>query len=257
VSVLRVEYTVGLAVVTLEHPPLNLFDDVVFDALEETVGLLESEPPPAALFRAAGKVVSGGVDVAVFDGLTPEGAAGLWRRLLALVQRIESLPFPTVFAAHALTLTAAFEVALACDLLVAARSARFGFPEVVVGLTPSMGGTQRVAARGGPAFARGLVLTGELCDAATLERRGVVYRVWEDDIFEERARELATSLSEGPTLAHAATKQILRAFAEGGVGRADEVVPEISGALFATEDTRDAVRSFLQHGPGHAVYRGR
>ncbi len=256
-SVLCVERAGGLAVVTLEHHPLNLFDEVVFDALEETVGALESEPPRAVLFRAAGKIVSGGVDVAVFDGLTPETAASLWRRLLALIQRIEALPFPTVFAAHALTLTAAFEVALAFDLLVAARSARFGFPENVVGLTPSMGGTQRIAARAGHAFARGLVLTGELHDAASLERRGIVYQVWEDDVFEERARGLATRLSEGPTLAHAATKRILRAFAEGGVARADEVVPEVSGALFATEDLKSAVRSFLEQGPGHAAFHGR
>jgi len=250
-SVLRLERDGGLAIATLENPPLNLFDHGVFDALAETVGALESQPPRALLIRAAGKVVSAGVDVALFDGLTPEDAASLWRRLLGVIRRVEALPFPTVFAAHGLTLTAAFEVALACDLIVAARSARFGFPEVVVGLTPSMGGTQRVAARAGPALARELVLTGELFDAGTLERRGVVYQVWEDDVFEARARELAARLADGPTVAHAATKQILRAFAEGGLARADEVVPEVSGALFATEDLKAAVRSFLEIGRAH------
>jgi enoyl-CoA hydratase/carnithine racemase len=256
VTALRVERDGGLAVVTLEHPPLNLFDHQVFDALEETAGALESEPPRAALFRAVGKVVSGGVDVAVFEGLVPEEAAALWRRLLGVIQRLEALPFPTLFAAHALTLTAAFEVALACDVIVAARSARFGFPENVVGLTPSMGGTQRLAARAGSAFARGMVLTGELVEAETLERRGIVYRVWDDAELDGRARELATRLSEGPTQAHAATKQILRAFAEGGVRCADEIVPEVSGALWSTEDLKAAVRSFLQEGPGRATFGG-
>jgi enoyl-CoA hydratase len=255
-SGLRVDHEDGLAVVTLEHPPLNLFDHEIFHGLEEIVAALETTPPRAALVRATGKVVSGGVDVAVFDGLAPDDAAALWRGSLGLVHRIETLPFPTVFAAHALTLTAAFEIALACDLLVASRSARFGFPENVVGLTPSMGGTQRLAARGGVAFARSVVLTGELYDAETLERHGIVHRVWDDKAFEGRALELATRLSEGPTLAHAATKEILRAFAEGGVGRADEVTPEISGRLFATEDLKAAVRSFLDHGPGHATFRG-
>jgi enoyl-CoA hydratase len=249
---LRVHHQGDLAVVTLEHPPLNLFDGEIFQGLEETVAALETKPPRAVLFRAAGKVV----DVAVFDGLAPDAAAALWRRLLGLVHRIEALPFPTVFAAHALTLTAAFEIALGCDLLVASRSARFGFPENVVGLTPSMGGTQRLAAGGGVAFACSVVLTGELCDAETLERRGIAHRVWDDEVFEERALELATRLSDGPTLAHAATKEILRAFAEGGVGRADEVTPEISGRLFATEDLKAAVRSFLDDGPGHATFRG-
>jgi enoyl-CoA hydratase len=255
-SGLRIDHEGGLAVVTLEHPPLNLFDHEVFHGLEETVAALETELPRAALFRAIGKVVSGGVDVAVFDGLAPDDAAALWRRLLGLVHRMEALPFPTVFAAHALTLTAAFEIALACDLLVASRSARFGFPENVVGLTPSMGGTQRLAARGGVAFARSVVLTGERYDAETLERQGIVHRVWDDEVFEQRALELATRLSDGPTLAHAATKEILRAFAEGGVVRADEVMPEISGGLFATEDLKAAVRSFLDHGPGHTTFRG-
>src|SRR5436190_7710997 len=256
-SPLRLDRDQALAVATLDKPPLNLFDHDVFQALDDTVGALESEPPRALLVRAAGRVVSGGVDVHIFHGLTPEDATSLWRRLLGVIQRLEALPFPTVFAAHALTLTAAFEVALACDLLVAARSATFGFAEVVLGLTPSMGGTQRVAARGGPAFARGLVLTGELCDAATLERRGVVHRVWDDEVFEERALELATRLSDGPTQAHAATKAVLGALAAGGIRAADAAVPEVSGTLFATEDLKAAVRSFLDHGPGHAAFRGR
>ncbi len=253
----RLERENGLAVATLDNPPLNLFDLRLLDALADAVSAVESELPRALLVRADGKVVSGGVDVAVFDGLASEDAAALWHRLLALVHRIEELPFPTVFAAHALTLTAALEIALACDLLVAARSAKFAFAETVVGLTPSMGGTQRIAARAGPARAREMVLTGELYDAATLEGWGVVNKVWDDDGFNERAGELATRLAEGPTLAHAATKRIVRAFEEGGVRRADEAVPETSAALFATEDLKGAVRSFLEHGPGHAVYRAR
>jgi enoyl-CoA hydratase len=252
----RLERENDLAVATLDNPPLNLFDLPLVDALSDAVSAVESEPPRALLVRAEGKAVSGGVDVAVFDGLTPETGAALWRKLLALTHRIEALGFPTVFAAHALTLTAAFEVALGCDLLVAARSARFGFLENVVGLTPSMGGTQRIAARAGSARAREMVLTGELYDAATLQGWGVVNKVWDDDGFDERARELATRLAQGSTLAHAATKRIVRAFEEGGVLRADEIVPETSGALFATEDLKGAVRSFLEHGPGHAVYRG-
>ena len=80
----------------------------------------------------------------------------------------------------------------------------------------------------------------------------------EDDGFHEQARELAVRLGEGPTLAHAATKAILRAFARGGVHAADEAVPDTSGALFGTEDLQGAVRSFLEHGPRHTpVYRGR
>ena len=139
----------------------------------------------------------------------------MWVRLLDLVHRVEELPLPTVFAAHGLCLTAAFELSLGCDILLAAESARFGLVETVVGLTPAMGGTQRLAERAGPARARELVMTGELYDAATLERWNVVNRVLADDGFDSAARAFARKLAEGPTRAHAATKGIVRAYLDG------------------------------------------
>jgi len=178
--------------------------------------------------------------------------------LLDLVHRVERLPLPTVFAAHSLCLTAAFEFSLGCDILLAAESARFGLVETVVGLTPAMGGTQRLAERAGPARARELVMTGELYDATTLERWNVVNRVLPDDGFEQAARAFAHKLAAGPTHAHAATKAIVRACLDhGGARAADEQVPKLAGDLFATEDLKRAVRSFLEHGPGHATYEGR
>jgi enoyl-CoA hydratase/carnithine racemase len=78
-----------------------------------------------------------------------------------------------------------------------------------------------------------------------------------DDGFDQAARGFARALAEGPTRAHAATKAIVRAQVQGGVREADARVPELAGALFATEDLTGAVRSFLEHGPGHATYEGR
>ncbi len=247
----------ALAIVTLARPPLNLFDEEMLSALRAAVDDVAADPPRGLLVRAEGRAVSGGVDVHLFDGLTVEDASALWRELLDLVHIVEELPLPTVFAAHALCLTAAFELSLACDLLLAAESARFGLVETVVGLTPAMGGTQRLAERAGPARARELVMTGELYDAATLERWNVVNRVLPDEGFDDAARAFARRLAEGPTRAHAATKAIVRAQVEGGARAADERVPEVAGGLFATEDLRGAVRSFLENGPGHATYRGR
>jgi enoyl-CoA hydratase/carnithine racemase len=247
----------ALAILTLSSPPLNLFDEAMLDGLRAAVGDVAADPPRGLLVRAEGRAVSGGVDVHLFDGLSVEDAAALWRDLLDLVHTVEELPLPTVFAAHALCLTAAFELSLACDLLLAAESARFGLVETVVGLTPAMGGTQRLAERAGPARARELVMTGELYDAATLERWNVVNRVLPDDGFAEAAVAFARRLAEGPTRAHAATKAIVRAQVEGGARAADERVPELAGDLFATEDLRGAVRSFLERGPGHATYSGR
>lgn len=247
----------GLAAVTLAAPPLNLFDAALIDALRGAVAELESEPPRAVLLRAEGAAVSGGVDVHLFDGLTAAQARALFDGLIEITQRVERLPCPTVFAAHALCLTAAFELALACDLIAAAASARFGLVERVIGLTPAMGGTQRLAARAGPGRARELVMTGELFDAATLERWNVVNRVLADEGFDEATHTLARELADGPTAAHAATKAVLRAHAAGGTSAADAAVPAIAGALFATRDLPAAVRSFLEQGPGHARFEGR
>jgi enoyl-CoA hydratase len=246
-----------LAVITLTAPPLNLFDQALIDGLTDAVARVAADPPRGLLFRAEGRAVSGGVDVHLFAGLTPEQASTLWDTLLELIHTVEDFPFPTVFAAHALCLTAAFELSLACDLLLAAESAKFGLVEIVVGLTPSMGGPQRLSERAGPARARELVYTGELYGAATLERWNVVNRVLPDEGFADAALAFAQRIAAGPTLAHAATKRIIRAQLEGGTRAADAVVAETSGPLFGTADLQNAVRSFLEAGPGNATYEGR
>jgi enoyl-CoA hydratase/carnithine racemase len=247
-----------LAVITLDAPPLNLFDEALVAALRSAIDAVAGAAQARGLLiRANGRAVSGGVDVNLFATLDEASGAALWRDWFTMIHQLEALPFPTVFAAHALCLTAAFEVSLACDVLLAAESARFGLVEAVVGLTPSMGGPQRLAERAGPARARELVYSGDLYDAATLERWNVVNRVLPDAGFAEAAHAFARRLADGPTRAHAATKQIVRAQLAGGTRAADEVTPLVSGALFGTLDLRNAVASFLRDGPGRATYTGR
>jgi enoyl-CoA hydratase/carnithine racemase len=265
----RIERDGDVAVVVLENPPLNLFDVPALNALEHVAAELVALTDPAAerrvravLFEGRGKVVSAGVDVTFFRDIAegPEPlrrGADLWTRLLRVVQTFEDLPVPTVFAAHGLTLTAAFELALACDVLLAAEKASFGLVEIVVGLTPSMGGPQRLAERAGPARAKELIFTGERYPAAVLERWNVVNRVLPDDGFAAAAREYAHRLAAGPTVAHAATKRLVVTAVREGARAADALVPEVSGALFGTADLRGAVASFLTDGPGRAAYTGR
>src|SRR3954464_13043057 len=248
----------GLAVITLDSPPLNLFDQRMIDDLRAAIDAVAAEPPRALLIRAEGRAVSGGVDVHVFAGLTPEQGSALWTDLLEMIDKVELLPAPVVFAAHALTLTAAFELSLACDLIVASPKAKFGLVEKVVGLTPSMGGTQRLAERAGSGRARQFVMSGGIFGAEEMERWGVVNEIYPEDEFEARSRALAEELAAGPTKAHAMTKRILRRFREGGLPAADDVVRTEAADLFATEDLQNAVRAFLEHGgPGHAEFRGR
>jgi enoyl-CoA hydratase len=248
----------GLAVITLDSPPLNLFDQRMIDDLRAAIDEVAAEPPRALLIRAEGRAVSGGVDVHVFAGLTPEQGSQMWDELLEMIDKVELLPAPVVFAAHALTLTAAFELSLACDLIVASPKAKFGLVEKVVGLTPSMGGTQRLAERAGSGRARHFVMSGGIFGAEEMERWGVVNLIYEDQDFEAASRQLAEQLAAGPTKAHAMTKHILRRFREGGIPAADEAVRTDAGELFATEDLQNAVRTFLEKGgPGHAEFHGR
>lgn len=247
----------GLAVLTIAAPPLNLYTAAMQAELGEAIGLVERERPRALLVRAEGRVVSAGVDVALFDAQpTVAAAKELFDQMLTIPDRIAALPFPTVFAAHALCLTWAFEIAVACDILLAAERASFGLVENVIGLTPTMGGTQRLAARAGVGRAKEFVMTGDRYSAATLERWNVVNKVLPDAEFAEAALAYARRLAAGPTQAHAATKQVLRHFEHGGVAEANAQVTTIAAELFDTEDLRSAVRSFLTDGPGKATFSG-
>jgi enoyl-CoA hydratase len=244
-----------VGVLVLDDPPLNLFGrEMVADilaALEEVDGVR------ALLVRAEGDYFTGGADVNVFDGLSAADGEQFVADLLAVTHRIEELPFPTLAAVHGLCLTAGLELSLACDLIWAAESAQFGLVEAVVGLTPLMGGTQRIAERAGPARARELVMTAGLYDAATLERWNVLNRVLPDSQLAEKSLRFAKRLAAGPTRAHVATKRMVRAYLEHGVRGADQHAAAIGAPLFETEDLQGAVRSFLADGPGKARFTGR
>jgi enoyl-CoA hydratase len=257
VSAVRLERHGDVGVVVIDSPPLNLFGDELTRDLVAAIEEAERDLPRALLVRAEGDVFTAGADVHVFDRKTPAEAADFFAELVALVHRLEDLPIPTLASVHGLCLTAGFELSLACDMIWAAESARFGLVEIVVGLTPGMGGTQRVAERAGPARARELVMSGGLYEAATLERWNVVNRVLPDSELAERSLRFAERLAAGPTLANAATKRIVRAFLEEGVRGADARVGEIAGPLFGTEDLQRGVRSFLEQGPGKATFEGR
>lgn len=245
-----------VAVITLANPPLNLFGPDSFHEFDECVSEVEGSDARALVWRADGDIFSGGVDVQVFADAVASSEEG-FPSLVGPVKRLEALPMPTLAICHGLCLTAGLEIALGCDMIWSGESARFGLVERVVGLTPGAGGTQRIAERAGPARAREFVMGGRLYDAATLERWNVVNRVVADSDLRVKAMAFAAELAAGPTLAHAATKRIIRAYLDGGIERADEVTPGVFGDLFASEDLQGAVESFLRDGPGNASFEGR
>jgi enoyl-CoA hydratase/carnithine racemase len=260
----RLERDGGIASLVLDDPPLNLFGPHTYEALMACLDEVEGSEARAMVWRAEGEAFTGGADVNVFQRVVDalESGSGTheiagFGQLLGAVKRIEQLPIPTLALVHGLCLTAGLEVSLGCDMIWASESARFGLVEAVVGLTPGAGGTQRMAERAGPARAREFVMSRGIYDAATLERWNVVNRVVGDDELLEKGMKFARVLADGPTKAHGATKEIVRAFRRGGVEEADRVTPEVAGALFETEDLQGAVRSFLADGPGKATFKGK
>lgn len=248
----------GIAVLTFSAPPVNLYSLELHDAFDRALDQLETNLPRVLVVRAEGKLVSGGVDVAQFHAQTTRADTKvLYDRMLELPERFAALDVPTLFVAHGLTLTWALEVALACDVLIASRKAKFGLVERVIGLTPTMGGTQRLAQRAGVARAKEVVFSGDLFEAETFERWNIVNRVVEPEALDETVTSFASSLAEGPTRAFGAAKQILRLLESDGLTAATAATTEIASSLFETVDLRHGMASFLEHGPGNATFHGR
>lgn len=270
---LRMSFDGPLVVLTVDRPPENVFDRTMLECWGRAIEWLTRNPPRALLINANGRVVSTGLDVTILDELSQygqkrdgqkhdsaeqDGAEQFWTEQLGTIKALEDLPCPTVFAAHGLTLTAAFEIALACDFILATKTARFGLVERRVAFIPSMGGVQRLAARAGRNRAAQLVMSGEFYRASTLADWGVVDTLFDPASFADEARGYAMKLALGPSRAHAATKKVLAAVRDGGVPAADAMQPRISGEVARTEDHRRAVKAFLTEGPLHqTAYDGR
>jgi len=252
--VVRYERDGHLAILTIANPPLNLYTPAVSSGVLAGLGRAEADGARALLLRAEGKYFSAGVDVHGFEGGAGAFAGG---SVAPLSQRLENVGIPTIAAVHALCLTAAFELVLGCDLIIAAESAKFGLIETTIGLTPLAGGTQRIAFRAGIARAYQLVLSGERFDAATLERWNVVNWVVPDAELEEAARGIAHRYANGPTLAYGATKRVIGVYRDHGLREADTQMPEITAPLRQTADHKNAARSFFEHGHGKATFTGR
>jgi enoyl-CoA hydratase/carnithine racemase len=260
-SKVRFETSNALGLLTLANPPLNLFDQELIEDLRTAVDQARQHPLRALLMRAEGKNFSGGADVAVFKDKTADEARERFTSHLRTIADLEELPFPTIVAVQGACMAAGLELALACDLIWAASSARFGQVEASIGTTTLLGGVQRLAERAGPSRAREIIYTADQYDAATFERWNIVNKVVPDEKLEPETRAFAERLAGGPTLAYAAGKRFVRAYLERGIRAADALVNEIAPALFETADMRAGVGALLEHGPrkfrDKVIFQGR
>ena len=219
---LRTERDGDVFVAILDDPPLNLFRTRTFEQLREIRDEAAASDARAFVFRAEGEIFTGGVDVETFAAIedSTQGRE-LAAQGIADLSCFERLPIPTLSLVQGLCLTAGLEVSLGCDMIWAAEGAQFGLVERVVGLTPFGGGVQRMAERAGPARAREFVMTGGLYPAEKMYEWGVLNRVLAPEDLLEKGMKFAHQLAAGPTIAHGATKRIVRAYLDGGVAGAD------------------------------------
>jgi enoyl-CoA hydratase/carnithine racemase len=257
----RLETLGTVGILSLANPPLNLFDEELIEDLRTAVNQAKQLSLRVLLVRADGKNFSGGADVVIFKGKTAHEARERFTLHLRTIADLEELPFPTIAAVQGACMAAGLELALACDLIWAASSARFGQVEASIGTTTLLGGVQRLAERAGPARAREIIYTADQYDAATFERWNIVNRVVPDEHFDRETRAFSERLASGATLAYAAGKKIVRAYLERGIRAADAMVGEIAPALFETADMRAGVDGMIEYGPRQfrdkVIFQGR
>ena len=247
-EIVKVQTADQVAVVTMANPPANLFTGELAARMLEAVRTAESDGARAMVLRGQGPVFSGGVDVNLFRGTSPTEARILLGNAFELISAIEQAPFPIIAAVHGLCLAAGLEIALACDLIIAAEGTQFAQVEAKIGAATFLGGVYRLAERAGTARAFEITFGGEFFDAALFERWNIINRVVPAATLEDEAWQWAGKLAAGPTAAHATTKKLAYRAADHGVRDADRYLLEVAPPLFATSDLQHAVELMLTNG---------
>ena len=238
----------AVALLTLNRPDaLNALSGALLTELGARIDAVARDPESRALIiTGAGRAFAAGADIAQMREMTPLQGEAFSRLGHDTFAKLEALPIPTLAAVNGFALGGGCELALACDFVYAAKRARFGQPEVNLGLLPGFGGTSRLVRRAGIAWAKELVLSGEPIDAETAQRIGLVNRV-----FDEIEPLLAAAFAMGETIAKkgplaiAAAKRVMQEGQDADVRVAHALEQVAFGAIFATADRAEGMDAFL------------
>ena len=244
----------GVAVITLRRPKLNPLSRALLAELHEVVEGLEADPPGAVVVWGGERCFSAGADVSEFSDSArgAEIANGFHQTLDALA----ALPRATIAAITGYALGGGLELALACDFRFAAEGAKLGQPEILLGVLPGGGGTQRLPRLIGVSAAKEMIFSGRQVVAEEARGLGLVDRVVERERVYEEAVSAAAQYAAGAVLAQSLAK---RAIDEGISSRIEDGLAlerRLFAEVFETEDARAGVRSFLEEGPGKARFVG-
>ncbi|NDZ17717.1 enoyl-CoA hydratase/isomerase family protein [Variovorax sp. WS11] len=241
----------AVAVVTLAKPPHNLLDNALLSSLSATYAEAVKDGCRAILLRSAMRHFCAGADLESIasERWTQDDLAKLW-------QSFEDVPVPVVAAVHGAALGGGFELALMCDMIIAADTASFGMAEASLGLIPLLGGVQRVVERVGVARAKELAMFGRRQDPRALERWGAINLVCPENELPAVSLSWARQLAEGPTVALRAIKTLAKQAARQGIAAADAGQETANAAMWGSQDQARGLKAFVTTGPSSAVFEG-
>jgi len=256
----------GVAVVTLANGKVNALSQALLQQLRAVAEELTGDPPGAVVVTGGDRIFAAGAEISEFlddGGERPSRVAdhnrltALGHAFLTTLNAVAAIPRATIAEISGFALGGGCELALACDFRIASDRAKLGQPEILLGIIPGGGGTQRLARLVGPARAKDLVLTGRQIGAEEALAMGLVDEVVPADGLTAHVRDKAAALARGPVQAQALAKRAIDEGLDRSLAEGLALEQEVFLASFATDDAATGINSFLEHGPGKAEFRGR
>ena len=243
-----------VALVRLDRPKANALSAEVLGQLREVGEGLAADPPGAVVVWGGPRIFAAGADIVE---LGEEGAEAVALNFHAALGALSRLPRAVIAAVNGYALGGGLELALACDLRICAEDAKLGVPEILLGVIPGGGGTQRLARLVGPARAKEMVLTGRQVGAEEALSIGLVNRVVARGAVIEVALELAAELAAGAVVAQGLGKSAIDQGLELTLEEGLHLERNHFATAGRTEDARRGIESFVKNGPGRATFVGR
>ncbi len=254
----RVEIDAAIATIRLDRPPMNALNAQVQSEIAAAAAQVSDDPQVRAVIIYGGeKVFAAGADIKEMAEASYADMAADSRRLQDSFTAVARIGKPVVAAITGYALGGGLELALCADFRVAGESAKVGQPEILLGIIPGAGGTQRLPRLVGPARAKDIVFSGRFVGAPEALAIGLVDAVVPDAEVYQAARDLVGRYASGPAVALRAAKQAIDAGLEVDLTTGLEIERLHFAGLFATEDQRAGMRSFIDNGPGKATFAGR
>jgi enoyl-CoA hydratase/carnithine racemase len=254
-ELVRVETDSGVATIRLDRPPMNVINREVQEGLRAAAGQVSEDPDIRAVVIYGGeKVFAAGADVKEFADLSHADMMRDAARVMSSIDSLAQIPKPVIAAVTGYALGGGCELAMTADFRVAADDAKLGQPEILLGIIPGMGGTQRLPRLVGPAKAKDLIYTGRFVDAAEALEIGLVDAVVPAAEVYETALAMARKFAKGPALSLAAAKAAIDGGLNGDLATGLRLESHLFASVFATDDRHIGIASFVEHGPGKAVF---